>query len=460
MVNGARKKDMRVQVLAAAIAAIVVVMALVAALTSGRNGNPAVNISASQRSETGLTLLYKWHHPQRVMIFEAVAGDYRKLHWQIASPDFEITREGEFDRIARIDGKAFSRIELIAQPYETRLEKDYQPVVRYGEGGVLLYTGHFMPVTNDGARIDAVFDFTPLEDAQIVAFDAHEKALDGWRSPMAHPAFVYMGPLAPIETDNVMALIDPETPDWIVDEFNALVRPSFAKLAEQFGFTPQTKPNLFLSAPMRGDVGRLSYAGDALPAQFQITLEGGAWREPSEKAQGVFVFSTVHEAVHLWQAAARPGAIDPPEWIHEGAADAIAAETLVALGIWDGAALEQAEADARRDCAVALDQGSLNGARARGDYRALYACGHVIASALAVAERKSTADFWRAFIDEAQAADGYSEAMFYDLAATRTGDKKFAERLRSFAQTPLAAPEKEIDALMDAAARLAREAGH
>ena len=63
-------------------------------------------------------------------------------------------------------------------------------------------------------------------------------------------------------------------------------------------------------------------AGDALPAQFQITLAGGAWKAPSPKARGLFVQSTIHEAVHLWQAGARPITEEAPEWIHEGAADA------------------------------------------------------------------------------------------------------------------------------------------
>jgi hypothetical protein len=207
------------------------------------------------------------------------------------------------------------------------------------------------------------------------------------------------------------------------------------------------------------DASRLSYTGDALPAQFQIMLEGGAWREPSDKAGQIFVFSTIHEAVHLWQAAARPGASNAPEWIHEGAADAIAAEVMVALGRWGGEALAEHETAARAECARELKDGSLNSARARSGYRALYACGHVIASAVGRAERKPAADFWREFIARSEAAGGYDSGLFYDLIADRTGDQDFADAVEDFARTPLADPEQAIDGLFVAAGTLAREQG-
>lgn len=435
---------------------VLVCVALALMSACAREEGPALRITMTQGEGDALAVAYEWRRPQQSAVFNEIAGDYRATRWT-PPPDFELRKEDGFDVIARRDGARFKALRLTAAPARDRLPKEYQPAVRYGEGGVLIYTGHFQPVTDKGARADAVFDFAPAPGGHAVAFDENAPSLKDWRSPMAHPAFVYLGPLEPVETDNVMAVIDPEAPDWIVAEFNRIVPASFAKLAEMFGAPPQTKPNLFL-AVSPGEEGQLSYAGDALPAQFQITLEGGAWSAPNDKARGVFIQSTAHEAVHLWQAAARPGDSGPPEWIHEGAADAMAAEIMVALGEWDGEAFERDERRARAECARELRGGSLNSARERGDYRALYACGHVIASAVAMAERDSTADFWRAFIERA-GPDGYSEGMFYDLVADRTGDRHFADALRDFARSPLAQPAKEIDRLYAAAGALARERG-
>jgi hypothetical protein len=449
------------------VAALIAAAAIAAA--SGRDDPaPDLAISVAQAGEAELRLVYEWKKPQREILLGEVAGGYRERRWTVETPGFVLERlddsEHGGDRIVRSDGKRFTRVELVALPDLVRLPKEYQPVVRYGAGGSLVYTGHIWPLkgiagTKADGRVNATFDFTPAVGGHVVAYGANAPSLSGWRSPMAHPAFVYLGPLDPVETDNVMALIDPDAPDWIVAEFNQLVPESFGKLAAMFGFTPETKPNLFLSAPLGNDAGKLSYAGDALPAQFQITLEGGAWREPSDKAREIFTYSTIHESVHLWQAAARPGSEEAPEWIHEGAADAIAAEVMVALGEWDGAAFAANERAVRAECARELGKGPLNGAKTRGDFRALYACGHVIAAAVARAEGASTADFWRAFVEQAQDADGYDAAMFYRLVAERTGDEDFAGAVEDFARTPLADPEREIEALFASAGTLARGRG-
>ncbi|GJL93523.1 MAG: hypothetical protein DHS20C04_31820 [Hyphococcus sp.] len=436
---------------------------ILAAARGTGDSTPDLRISVTQTGEAELKLVYEWKRPQRQIVFDEIAGDYREQFWTIDTPGFELLHFADGDRILRKDEKKFTRVEITARPGAARLPKEYQPVMRYGAGGALVYTGHIWPLTrakqSGGGRVNAVFDFTPAKGGHVVAFGANANALSEWRSPMAHPAFVYMGPLNPVETDHVMALIDPDTPGWIVNTFNEVVPESFATLAQMFGFSPETKPNLFLAAPLGDDEGRLSYTGDALPAQFQIMLEGGAWREPSDKARRIFIFSTIHEAVHLWQAAARPDSGNAPEWIHEGAADAIAAEVMAALGRWDAEALAADETAARAECARELKDGSLNSARARGDFRALYACGHVIASAVGRAERKPAADFWRDFITRSEAAGGYDADLFYDLVADRTGDQDFANEVEDFARTPLADPKRAIDSLFAAAGTLARERG-
>ncbi|MEO1135031.1 MAG: hypothetical protein AAFW68_00295 [Pseudomonadota bacterium] len=430
-----------------------------AAPFSPNNPAPDLRIAITQQEEATLRVVYEWRRPQREIMFAAIDGGYRARRWSFATPGFVLKRFDDGDYIMREDGKRFSRIELSARPELNRLSKEYQPVVRYGEGGALLYTGHFWPMMEEGGRVDAVFDFTPVGDGHVVAFGANEPAVKAWRSPMAHPAFVYLGPLEPVETKDVMALVDPDAPGWVVEEFNTIVPDSFAKLSDLFGFAPATKPNLFLSAPIGDEAGRLSYSGDALPAQFQITLEGAAWNEPSGKARRVFRHSTIHEAVHLWQAAARPVIEDAPEWIHEGAADAIASEVMVALGLWDAGALMATERAAQMECARGLHGGSLNAAKSRGAFRALYACGHVIAAAVAQAEGNSTAAFWRDFIARSVAADGYDADLFYRTIAERTDDQGFADAIEDFARTPLADPARTIDQLFAEAQTLARERG-
>lgn len=418
---------------------------------------PALRISVTQTDEGEVALVYDLRRPRREVVFKALPEGYRASHWTVETPGFLLTRDRDRARLQREDGARFSHFVIAARASRERLPKDYKPVSAYGASGALIYTGHFLPRDESGAPINAAFDFTAGSGARVFALDAYGDTVADWRSPTDHPTYVYLGPIAPVLNGGASMLIAPETPEWIVAEFTDLVPQVFSTLEEMFGFGLDTKPSLFLSVGNSSDLdvdqGRLSYSGDALPGQFQILLEGGAWSQPSDKGREIFTHSTIHEAVHLWQTAARPFDETAPDWIHEGAADAITAEVLVMLGIWDEAAFAADKASARAECADELHAGSLNGASARGDFRALYACGHVIADAVAIAEGKgagvaSTAAYWRQFIDRAQAEDGYTEAMFHALVQERTGDRDFARALRQFTRTPLADPAREIASLM------------
>lgn len=413
---------------------------------------PDLRVSIEQLAGGEMRVTYDLRRPKRELIFRSVSGGYRERRWEIETDSFELRRGATEDFIIRSDGRRFDRVVLIARPDIIRLPKEYQPIIPYGEGGALIYTGHFWPVTKGETRINATFSFQPAPGSRVTAFGAHVEALTDWRSPMAHPAFVYMGPLTPAATAHVSALIDPAAPDWVSEEFYDISAKAFDHFAKVFGAGPDTKPNLFLTSQLGGGPGRLSFAGDALPGQFQVTLEGAAWRERSDKALDIFRQSMIHEAFHLWQSAkARPGDEKTAAWIHEGGADAVAAETMVALGLWDGVALQRYGDAARRDCAAGIEDGPLAAAHLRGDFKALYGCGVVIAEAIARADGTTVTAFWRDFMSAAEARGEYSADFFYKFVGDRVDSRSFAEDIRYFVETPLANPERDINRLMEAA---------
>lgn len=444
------------RLLVVAFLAMIAAIMVTAAVLHLRPPSERIGITITQIDAARMRIA--WQSPRRrdALMFEALADEYRARHWQIETPGFEITYVDDAARLARIDGRQFTKAEIIVTADGARLAKEYQPVAAYGAGGALVYTGHFHPLNEDGSRVDASFNFVAAKGAEVVAFGSRAKALANWNSPLNHPAFIYFGPLRPIETDQVFALIDPQAPRWIVNEFDHLTPRAFNYFASAFG--PQsdagaaTKSNLFLAAQIGNDQGRLSYAGDALPGQFQITLEGAAWQERSARGEDIFRRSTLHEAFHLWQtAAAPPGDDERAGWIHEGGADAVAIDAMLALGFWEIDELAAFGAAARDECANGLNDGSLSSAHARGAFPALYACGYLIAEAIARADGSSATAFWRDFMKTAATVGGYSERLFFDFVATRTGDAEFARAIRYFVQTPHADPAREIDQLLAAA---------
>ena len=420
---------------------------------------PDVQVTIEQFEDGNIRVTYEMRRRRASLILSELPSGYRERRWSVETPGFSLINLDADDEIVRDDGKRFDRVVIYAEPDPVRMHKEYQPLSQYGDGGVLLYTGHFWPMTGRGGRMYATFNFRPARGGEVVAFGDRAPALVNWRSPMAHPAFVYLGPIKPVETQDVMAIVDPDAPQWIIDEFYALTPQAFEWLAGAFGFSFDTKPNLFLAAPLGPQAWRLSYAGDALPAQFQITLEGGAWEKQSLQAVNLFRRSTIHEAVHLWQSAARPGVDEDSPWIHEGSADAIAAEALVALGLWQAADKEADFERAKSECAKELYHGSLASAVTRGRFRGIYACGHVIAEAVARAEGASVSAFWRDFVPLAIENDGYTAALFFKAVHDRTGDYAFADRVRQFVQMPVASPDREIERLLGGDPGLARAGG-
>ncbi len=429
-----------------------------AAVLHSRPPSEKIEITITQIDAVQFRIAWQSRRRRDALIFEALPDNYRGRRWHIETPGFEITNDKKAARLVRVDGKPFSDAEIIMTADGVRLPKEYQPVAAYGAGGALVYTGHFHPLNEEGGRVDASFNFVAAKGGEVVAFGSRAKALADWQSPLNHPAFIYYGPLRPIETDHVFALIDPAAPRWIANEFGRLTPRAFDYFASAFGPRSDagaaTKSNLFLAARLGGDQGRLSYAGDALPGQFQITLEGGAWEERSVRGEDIFRRSTLHEAFHLWQtAAAPPGADENAGWIHEGGADAVAVDAMLALGFWNIDELAAFGAAARDDCAAGLNAGSLSSAHARGAFPALYACGYLIAEAVVRADGSTATAFWRDFMKTAAAEGGYSEPLFFDFVAARTGDADFARAVKYFVQTPHADPSREIDRMLAAASR-------
>jgi len=379
---------------------------------------------------------------------------FRKTDWRVEGAGVEIvTREGRDFLEATGKTDRFNTVSIKINSRPLGLLKHYEPIRKLGEGGALVYTGHFWPWRTNGGRINAAFFFNPMPEARISVFDLQKRRVERWQSIFNHPAFVYFGPLSAKETKAVVAIADPAAPKWITKEFHSIAPLVFNYLGEAFRFDLITKPNVFLSYEKGGPYGLLRYSGDALPGQFQISLYGGGWLTRSEVGVDLIRRATAHEAVHLWQSAINPLDADVPGWIHEGAADAIATEALVALGVWTQEDADYEFKRAKKECADELDDGSLAGAEQRGSVRGIYACGHILMRVAAEAHNgaASATAFWRAFARKAERRGGYDADMFFALVE-EVGGLELANAMRRFERTPFARPDREINALLDIAA--------
>ena len=371
-------------------------------------------------------------------------GAYRLDQWRLATRGLVIeAREGR-DVLARADNRPFRAAEIDVGIAPVDAPRTYDALTRLGERGVLVYTGHFQPWRN-GRRAPTRFSFFGPSGAVATAFGEVESAFWNWKSRLDHPAFVFVGPVAPRRAGGVSMVIDPAAPDWVAEAVEETAVRVADGLEQRFGWALDVTPDLFLSFTPGFD-GQASFAGDALPGQFRIALEGRAWDRRSEMGRDILIAGLAHEAAHLWQTAARPSPAGAADWIHEGGANAIAAQLLVELGYWTGERAFSRFAEARRECLDLMKGRSLEAAEAASAGAASYACGHVLNELAAAAHPDGAIGFWNDLILEARRIGGYDEALFLRLTANLHGEA-FAADMARFLRTHDRRPDRSMAAL-------------
>lgn len=426
--------------------ALLCAAALCAASAPARSADP-MRISIIARPSGAWLMSYAAATATTRLDLGPTLEGFRARTWSIETAGLSLVSEDGRDFI--ISSKPFRRaaIAINAAPIAQKdwPVKDYRPIAAMGEAGVLLYTGHFSAYEN-GARLRALYDVKTPQGWSIYAFGRAHAALEGWSSPFAQPAFLYLGPDAP-RVDGPSALIDARAPQWIKQETARLPARATSYFDRALGRSLAAAPDVFVTVGDLSIPGRLSLLGDALPGQFQATLDGDVWRMETPQAGAALRGSIVHEIAHLYQllAESKPGT---PVYIHEGGADALAGEALVAMNL-SGPEDRRAGLEAALSECAALTQGvslksRMAAAQSPEDWRAAYACGHVLN--VAAGGRAGPAAFWRAFIERA-ATDLYDEALFFALIEEREGDA-LAAAIKAFARTNHARPRAELERLL------------
>lgn len=404
---------------------------------------PAVRIDAGEQADGDWRLAYEFSPPRASVDFGPAIDGYRARNWLLDSDNEArlVARDGR-DRLEAPAEKRLGAAVFTVTPEPVALRKQYEPFIAMGDGGVLLYTGHLLPFDETGERLEARLTIRPGEGRTAVAFggDAQAGIVD-WKSPFDHPAFICVGCAPPIDTGALTLVIDATAPAWIRAEAPPFAGALAKAMEALLSAPPAVQPTIFIASADQEAPGRLSYSGDALPGQYQMTLAGAAWREPSDEARAVFFRSTAHETAHLWQTDARPADDRAPDWINEGGAEALAADALVAAGYWTDAERAADLSRARAVCAKALRVGSLARTEAGEDWEAVYACGHVVT--VAAAGEAGVGAFWAEFVRRS-AARGYDLATFLALAEERAGPDA-AQAIRDLVNINDAQPERVFD---------------
>ena len=415
----------------------------VSALASDRSLRDPAHVTFTLQADKTLKVSIELRTPVSALHFNALPDKYRDQHWRIESRGFSITRQGDMDTIYHLGGAKFDRLEITTTIGGGEFAKHYQPVAHFGTDGALIYTGHYWPHAQSGHPFKTRFTARPSATGRALINEANSTRGEPVSASQERPFYIYIGDQVPSRRGFTNLLIDEQTPAWLIREANQMLPVVFNKLADQFEKLPERSPIVFMRLRNEKNAGRMRYSGDAVNAQFQISLYGGGWKAESQKALRIFQRATIHEAAHLWHAEKTPvNRLDDAPWIHEGGAEAISAEMMTQMRYWSAADEAAFVAENEKECAKRLRPGTLQSMNDRGDYRAHYVCGILINRAAAAAANMSVGDFWRGYIKFAR-TNGYTAKSFFEFVA-ESSDPATASYLRNFVRTRHSDPKTAV----------------
>lgn len=337
---------------------------------------------------------------------------WRPGSWAVETPGVRIERRGRHDVLLAESGDVPETVRIRFTPVSVDLIAEYDPALIFSDGSVALWSGHFhmMPIASAEAAEALPMDLNGIRfngsGSQATFRDRAGRVLHiGQRFDSATliggKVYVLFGPLQPVTSEDIAAVIDPALPDWLKRELAASTPAILRRLTEELG--PHGGPPPMLLVSWRGPTpGLTSMGGSTLPGQIGMTFQGAGVLTEDKDVRDSARWFIAHEAAHFWLGNAVRYEVAGDSWIMEGGSDLLATRAIAAMDpAYDPKPRLQ---EALNQCAT-LAVRPVAGAGERGENLAFYACGAVFALVAEAVSRRPYGAFVRALI-EANRADG------------------------------------------------------
>ncbi len=383
-----------------------------------------------------------WHleRPASELRFERKGAGFRSELFEVLTPGFTMQRDGDAE-ILRTSGQPADTISVRFPEVTRQLEKEYEFFQEFSDGSVAIYTGHLVarPVHQDDVAdcpecYSRRFRFIGPAGAPLVVGGRVVSSPFEWRDEGVQGAYIYFGSIEPVESEEMISIIDPALPAWLLEETSAALPRLFAMYTERFGVELGERPTILFNYIDSGHSG-YSSGGGTLPGQIQLTVDGAAWRERAQPAFLNLFHFLAHEAVHLWNGQIIHYRGTEDSWMHEGSADAFAQRTLLELGLIDEAAFLDYQSAALNECRKRLGDFPLREAAARQEFLLYYSCGNAIA--LLTEARSGERDlfaFWKRLIDRSIESGTYDSDDYFAVWMESGATTEDVESLRRFVE--------------------------
>jgi hypothetical protein len=336
---------------------------------------------------------------------------WRPGSWTVETPGVRIERRGRHDVLLAERGDVPEHVRIRFTPFSGDLVAEYDPALVFTDGSVALWSGHFhlYPVASAAAVEALPLDLNGISfggnGSKVTFRDRHGRVLHiGHRFDSATliggKVYVLFGPLQPVSSADISAVIDPQLPEWLKRELSTSTPAIFAAFARALG--PHSGPMPMLLASWQGPrPGLTSMGGSTLPGQIGMTFEGIGVVEENRGVRDSARWFIAHEGAHFWLGNTVHYEWAREAWITEGGADLLAVRIMSAIDP-DYDPRPQLQA-AVNDCST-LAARPIEQAEERSETRAFYACGAVF-GLLAEATSGQRFDVWMRALIDANRAD-------------------------------------------------------
>ncbi len=227
-------------------------------------------------------------------------------------------------------------------------------------------------------------------------------------------------------------MVDPELPVWIAQSVETFAPRVIDHYASRLGPGQADRPTI-MSTWYGPTQGTTNYGGSVLPGLIVMTFEGQELLAPSEGVLSENRWFIAHEAAHFWLGQTVRAERSRESWITEGGADLLAVRAMQILEPGFGALdVLQKEVD---DC-VHLGDKPVAGAGQRGDHRAYYACGAVLALAGEALQHRATGGDWfdylQPLIEDNRTSGVLLRAAWLARLSSLSGDPALANDVDAF----------------------------
>ncbi len=405
---------------------------------------------------------YRLDAPADQLRFIDDFGLRRHDRWRIETLGFRLVSRGGSELIERKDGKPFREVTVRFATDTTKLDKKYPLDKRFTDGSEWLCTLHLYaaPLRRGTQSRQATFRLRLVPAAResiLLDGQRHADAVT-WQDPQVdRGTFVYFGKIAPIETPDVIAIVDPGLPAYLEQQFDDLLPKLFAYYHERTGYALRKRPVILITYDPDGD-GNPGDSGEVLPDVIAFDFRSRQFWSAQNAANRRMSFHLLaHESAHLWNGNRFESVEgDAAPWMHEGGADAFAWAASVSFGVLDDDALRAVIELNLNRCLNRLKPlaAPLQDAFKRGVYELAYSCGSVMNFAIEakLRERGGLFTFWRALFAAAEkSGDRYSVDQYLATLASLDAGSALTRSLRDLWSQADADPETILRTMLNAA---------